>query len=111
MESKTFHEVTAEPSAYMLSEDALVSLLSGSTLFMWTGKGVPLEFRNRVFELADDLKAANSLPADYSVEVVKQTLEGPLFTQHFPDWDNVQMEAAGAVSTHHYSSCTVLACG
>lgn len=99
VESKTIQAVTAVPSAYMLSQDAVVALQSGSTLFMWTGKGVPLELRNQVFELADEIKTANSLPDSCSVEVVKQSLEGPLFTQHFADWDSVQMEAAGVAKS------------
>lgn len=93
--SQAVQEVTDAPSAYMLSEDALVALHSGSTLFMWTGRGVPLSLRSSIFELADEIKSANSLPADCTVEVVKQALEGPLFTQHFPDWDSAQLEAAG----------------
>lgn len=97
--SKAIQEVTTAPSAYMLSEDALVSLNSGSTLFMWTGKGVPLDLRSKVFEIADEIKTANNLPEDCTVEIVKQNLEGPLFTQHFADWDSVQMEAAGVAKS------------
>lgn len=97
--SKTIQDVTEAPSAYMLSEDALVALCSGSTLFMWTGKGVPLELRSTIFELADEIKTANGLPETCTVEVVKQTLEGPLFTQHFADWDSAQIEAAGVAKS------------
>ena len=97
--SQAVKEVTAALSAYMLSEDAVVALSSGSTLFMWTGRGVPLALRSGIFELADEIKSSNSLPADCNVEVVKQALEGPLFTQHFPDWDAAQLEAAGVAKS------------
>jgi hypothetical protein len=98
--SKTIQEVTTEPSAYMLSADALVALHTASTLFMWTGKAVPMQLRTTIFEIADEIKTANGLPEACTIEVVKQTLEGPLFTQHFPDWDSAQMEAAGVQSIY-----------
>eukprot|EP00892_Ulva_mutabilis_P012906 jgi/Ulvmu1/9989/UM059_0038.1 len=94
VESKEFKAVDESPSAYMLTSDVFLVMHAGGSLWLWMGKAVPLALRDEAFAIAESIKADNNIGADVPVEVVKQALEGPLFTAHFEDWDGVQLAAA-----------------
>lgn len=93
VESKETKAVEAVPSAYMLTSDVLLVMHAGSSVFVWIGKAVPMALRDEAFAIADAIKADNGIGAEVPVEAVKQSLEGPLFTAHFEDWDSVQLAA------------------
>lgn len=92
--SKEIKPVDEAPSAYMLTSDAFLIMRAGGSLWLWVGKAVPLALRGEAFAIAEAVKSDNSIAAEMPVEVVKQSLEGPLFTAHFEDWDSVQLAAA-----------------
>lgn len=85
--------VDAAPSAYMLTSDAFLIMHAGGSMWAWIGKAVPLALRDEAFEAIDSVKAENGIAEEVSVEIVKQALEGPLFTAHFEDWDAAQLAA------------------
>lgn len=93
IESKETKAVEVNPSAYMLTSDVFLVMHAGGSVFVWIGKAVPMALRDDAFTIADAVKADNGIAAEVPVEVVKQALEGPLFTAHFDDWDGVQLAA------------------
>jgi hypothetical protein len=94
--SRKIQEVSDAPTAYMLTADAMLMLFNGVSIFVWLGRHLPLELRSTAIAMADKLRFQNELPADVSVEVVKQGLEGPAFKDLFPDWRTVQEAALSA---------------
>lgn len=93
VESQEIMAVDAAPSAYMLTSDAFLIMRAGGSMWAWIGKAVPLALRDEAFEAIDSVKAENGIAEEVSVEIVKQALEGPLFTAHFEDWDGAQLAA------------------
>lgn len=93
VDTKEVKAVEAAPSAFMLTSDAFLFMHAGTSLWVWIGKTVPMTLRDQAFEIAETLKADNGITSDTPVEVVKQALEGPLFTAHFEDWDGAQLAA------------------
>jgi hypothetical protein len=88
-------EVDAQPSACMLTADAMLMMYAGGAMWLWQGKALPDELRRNAFSMVDKLRFQNDLPQSAAVNIVKQGLEGPLFTQCFSDWDAVQQAALG----------------
>lgn len=97
--SRQIKPVSEEPSAYMLTADAMLLLYNGATLFVWLGKRTPAALRTDALALADKFKFQNDLPKEAPVEIVKQGLEGPVFKSALPDWRNVQAAALAAAKT------------
>jgi gelsolin len=91
--SRRIQPLEAALTAHMLTGDAMLMIYGGGAISAWLGQRVPLELRDAALSTAEKLRFQNDLPKEARVEVVRQGLEGPVFRQHFPDWDAVQRAA------------------
>lgn len=105
------HTVTKSDEALTVAalqpDRTLVLVASGST-WVWTGRAVPSDLKQKPFGLAAEALAATkpkskkkssggeSPAASCPVIVTQQGLEGPLFKAQFSDWSAKEAEALGA---------------